>query len=193
MQLSDIMEISASIIASLGGGGAIVLALSNRLGRIWADKLMEKEKAAHTKELEVLRSNFLKETESYKIKLKKSEFIFEKQFEAASELVALQRSFLPDVNSPSMEWENVLEHYVFSSEEIEKKLKAYLSHHGAVLGKEVEEKISECLRIASWAKFEVHRNHEVSDKGKKEAIKIYDILNEAKELMIARVNMQTST
>lgn len=204
MQLSDILAISGSVLASIGGGTAIVFAFSNWLGKVWANRLMvkekaeynkelEKEKTEHIRQLELLKNSFLKETESYKIKLKKSEFLFEKQFEAASELVALHRSFLPDISFPHMDWEDVLDHYVFSSEEIEKKLKNYLSCHGAVLGEEVEEKISECLSIAGWNKFEINKELEVSSKGKDEAEKIYEILNEAKKLMLVKVNTQIST
>jgi hypothetical protein len=204
MQISEIFAISGSILASIGGGTAIVFAFSNWLGKIWANRLMEKEKAeygkemekeraTHTRELELLKSTFLKETESYKIKLKKSEFLFEKQFEAASELVALSRSFMPEVSFPHMDFEDVLDHYVFSSKEIEKKLEAYLSRHGAVLGDDVEEIISKCLGIAAWNKFEISKDYEVSSKGKDEARKIYEILNEAKVLMLSKINTQIST
>jgi hypothetical protein len=148
MQPSDIFAIASTILASFGCGTVIVFGFSNWLGKVWANRLMEKEKNEHTRELESLKNSFLKDTESYKIKLKKSELIFEKQFEAASEIVALHRSFFPDTNFPDMDWEDVLDHYAFSSKEIEKKLKEYLSRHGAVLGEEVEEKISECLGIA---------------------------------------------
>ena len=204
MPLSDVFAISGSILASIGGGTAIVFGFSNWLGKIWANRLMEKEKAEyskemekerafHTRELEMMRNSFLKETESYKIKLKKSEFLFEKQFEAASELVALRRSFLPEVSSPDMDWEDVLDHYVFSSKVIEKNLGEYLSRHGAVLGEDVEEKISKCRGLAAWNKFEIGTYYEDSSKGKDEAEKIYKILNEATELMLSKVNAQTST
>jgi hypothetical protein len=193
MQLSDFFAISGSILASIGGGAAIVFAFSNWLGKIWANRLMEKEKAEHSRELESLKNSFLKETESYKIKLKKSELIFEKQFEAASELVALHRSFIPEINFPHMKWEDVVDHYAFSSEKIEKRLEEYLSRHGAVLGEEVEAKISECIGVAGWNKFEITKEYEVTSKGKKEAEKIYNLLNEAKELMINIVLSQAST
>ena len=47
---------------------------------------MGNERAEHNRELEKIRATFFRETESYKIKLKKSEFLFERQFEAASQL-----------------------------------------------------------------------------------------------------------
>ena len=153
---------------------------------------MENEKNEHSRALEALKNSFHQETESYKIKLKKSELIFEKQFEAASELVALQRSFIPQINFAHMDWEDVVDHYAFSSQKIEEELEKYLSLHGAILGEEVEEKISECIGVAGWNKFEI-KEYEVSTKGKEEGEKIYHLLNEAKKLMIEKVISQTST
>ncbi len=193
MQLSDILAISGSIIASIGGGAAIVFGFSSWLGKVWANRLMEKEKNEHSRELESLKNTFLRETESYKIRLKKSELIFEKQFEAASELVALHRSFMPQINFPHMDWEDVVDHYAFSSQKIEKELEKFLSRHGAVLGEAVEEKISECIGVAGWNKFEINKEYEVTSKGKDEGEKIYKLLNEAKKLMIQEVLTQTST
>jgi len=190
--LFDIFAISAAILTSIGGAAAIVFGFSSWLGKVWANRLMENEKNKHSRALEALKNSFHQETESYKIKLKKSELIFEKQFEAASELVALQRSFIPRINFPHMDWEDVVDHYAFSSRKIEEELEKYLSRHGAILGEEVEEKISECIRVASWNKFEI-KEFEVSTKGKEEGEKIYKLLNEAKKIMIEKVISQTST
>lgn len=193
MQLSDVLAISGTILASIGGGTAIVFSFSSWLGKVWANRLMENEKNEHSRQLESLKNTFLKETESYKIKLKKSELIFEKQFEAASALVALHRSFIPQINSVHMDWEDVVDHYAFSSQKIEEELEKYLSLHGAVLGEEVEEKISECIGVAGWNKFEISKEYEVTSKGKEEGAKINNLLNEAKKLMIEKVTSQTST
>ncbi|OOX38250.1 hypothetical protein BJL83_23575 [Vibrio parahaemolyticus] len=108
MIFTEILGISATILGTLGGGAAIVFAMSNWLGKLWANRLMEHQKAEYARELESIKSTLLKESESYKIKLKKSEFIFEKQHEASSELVALVRKFLPPL----------LHQCVFSSKQI---------------------------------------------------------------------------
>jgi hypothetical protein len=44
MHISDVLEIAAAIIASLGGGGAIVFGLSGYLGKVWADRGLERQK-----------------------------------------------------------------------------------------------------------------------------------------------------
>lgn len=52
MRLSELAEIVVSVLLSLRGGGAIVLGLSNWLGKVWAERLMEREKSRYQKELE---------------------------------------------------------------------------------------------------------------------------------------------
>jgi hypothetical protein len=51
MSVKDILEVALTVIASLGGGGAIVFALSSYLGKRWADRALEKQKQdyAHLK------------------------------------------------------------------------------------------------------------------------------------------------
>lgn len=44
MSWQDILKIIATAIASVGGAGAIVWALSSFFGKIWANKLLEKQK-----------------------------------------------------------------------------------------------------------------------------------------------------
>lgn len=49
-------EIASAVLLSLGGGGIIVFALSNWLGKLWANRLMSAETAKHTQYLEELRA-----------------------------------------------------------------------------------------------------------------------------------------
>jgi hypothetical protein len=57
-------------MVSLGGGGAIVLAFSNFLGKIWADRLMAKERSEHEKELAELRAKLEKANDECLSKLR---------------------------------------------------------------------------------------------------------------------------
>jgi len=57
MNTEMIFEIAGAVLLSLGTGGAIVLALSSWLGKVWAERLMVKETAKHNHELEQLRSS----------------------------------------------------------------------------------------------------------------------------------------
>jgi len=57
MSLTDALSVAAAVIASLGGGAAIVLALSNWLGKIWANRLMEADKARFARDLKAIEAN----------------------------------------------------------------------------------------------------------------------------------------
>ena len=61
MSPKEILEISATVIASLGGSSAIILGLSKWFGKLWANLILEEEKAKHQKEIEGYKSNLSKE------------------------------------------------------------------------------------------------------------------------------------
>src|ERR1035437_9857313 len=44
MNLKELPESTTAILPSLGGGGAIVFGFSNYLGKIWADRGLEKQR-----------------------------------------------------------------------------------------------------------------------------------------------------
>jgi hypothetical protein len=49
MTVTEILETGASIIASLGGGAAIVFGLSNHIGKRWADRALQDQRQEHTR------------------------------------------------------------------------------------------------------------------------------------------------
>jgi hypothetical protein len=55
MSLPDILNVVAAGLLSLGTGGAIIFGLSSWLGKVWANRLMESERAKHAQDLEKLR------------------------------------------------------------------------------------------------------------------------------------------
>lgn len=53
----DAGRIVVTALFSVGSGGALVVAVSSRLGKMWADRLMEKERDGYTRDLEKLRAD----------------------------------------------------------------------------------------------------------------------------------------
>ncbi len=192
MEIQEILELSGVILGSLGGGAAIMFGFSSWLGKVWANRLMEKEKAEYAQELESLRSQLTQDTESYKIKLKKSEFIFQKEYEAASEFVALKRSFLPTNCHPQMDWYEACDEIAHNFYKIETALGAYLSKHGAVLKPEVKDILSHAIGVARANKFGI-ASPEVPSDAKKAADELYGKLEKAEECLLSQVHSQSRT
>jgi hypothetical protein len=64
MSWEDVLKIVTATIASVGVGGALVLALSSFIGKIWAARILENEKHQLLEKLEQTKSelHFIKET-----------------------------------------------------------------------------------------------------------------------------------
>jgi len=214
MELKDTLELSGVILGSLGGGAAIIFGFSSWLGKVWGNRLMAKEKAEHsqeleslrsrltqeleslrsrlTQELESLRSRLTQDNESYKIKLKKSEFLFQKEFEAASEFITLKRSFLPIYSHPDMDWDEACDQIAHNLHEIEVALGDYLSKHEAVLKLDVKNTLNNSIRIAGENGFEI-TTQEVPRHINEAAKELFANLNKAEELLLHQVHSQSST
>ena len=190
--MEDVFKVTMAVLGSLGGGAAIIFGFSNWLGKVWANRFMEKEKSQHAQDLEDLRQRLTRDTESHKIRLKKSEFLFEREFSAASELVAYRRRILPRLRYPEMDWGDACEEIAMRFSAIEPELNDYLAKHGAVLNENVKSLIAQAEGVAAEGKFEV-TNGDVSDKGMKAAEELYEKLEAAEKTIIETVRSQSST
>lgn len=63
MDFADILKITASIVASVGGAGAIILGLSSWLGKVWADRIHLRTSAKYQQEIEEVRNRYNVELE----------------------------------------------------------------------------------------------------------------------------------
>lgn len=68
----NILKLFVAMLASVGGAGVIILLLSNWLGRIWAERVLNKHKAELDKEIEEVKKRHTTEIESYKSELEKA-------------------------------------------------------------------------------------------------------------------------
>jgi hypothetical protein len=151
----DIFSLAAAFIASLGGGAFLVFAFSSWLGKVWANRILEGDKAKYANALEDLKTRYLQDTEKYKTSLKKSEFIFEKEYQAASEFVALLWSIHPTSEHQDMDWDEACDQIAFSFDKHETTLRRFLAKHGAVLSKETRNLLGRCISLAADGKFRV--------------------------------------
>lgn len=192
MEVKDVLMVSGALIVSLGGGFGVVLSLSSWLGKVWANRLMARDTATHAQELATSKKNLEEDIESYKIRLKKSEFIFQKEFEAASEFVGMLRNFEPLRSRPQMDLNDACDDIAQNLGEIEEKLKTFLTKHGAVLQKETKEAICTCIGIAGEHKF-MNASPDVPCEANEAACNLYQRLYEVEECLLKQVHSQAST
>lgn len=79
--MKGIFEVVSTVILSVGGAGAIIFALSNWLGKVWANRILENEKAEHNKEIEDYKSRLELELQKYNYLNDKATHISKKQYE----------------------------------------------------------------------------------------------------------------
>lgn len=127
-------------IAATGGTAALVLKL---FGDVISKGLVEK-----------FKSDLQQEVESYKTKLKTSEFVFEKQYEAASEFITMKRGFLPRYRHPGMDWDDAREEMARDLGKIERQLDGYISTNAAILPEETLQSFRAAEGIVAEAKFD---------------------------------------
>jgi len=175
------LEIVLSVLGALGGGALIVGGFAHWLGNLWAKRLIQDEKAKLDLEIE-----------SHKVKLRKSEFLFEKEYEAASKFVALLRSILPRYSYPDMDWYEACDHIAHDFGKIEHKINDYLATHGAVLPDTVVDLLVTAMGIAGETQFEI-TGPEVPTSANKAANTLYEKLHEAEQKLLEKLRGQIST
>ena len=152
MNWPELTTLAATVVISLGGG-AIVLGLANWIGKILANKYVEK-----------LKHEIQQELESHKTRLRKSEFLFQKEFEAASAFISLRIRLLPRYRFPDMDWSDACADFAHNFEHIENTLESYIATHGAALQNETLKRLIDAKTLASEGRLEVNFHH-VSTKG----------------------------
>jgi len=97
MQLTDLAKIVVSVLVSLGGGGAIVLGLSSWLGKVWAERLMEKEKAHYQKELEDFKAQLNRDSDRTAQTLREKLSLYKEAIPPLVDLIARYQLIPADV------------------------------------------------------------------------------------------------
>lgn len=69
MNWHSAFQLGAAIVTSLGGGTAIVFVVSNYLGKLWANRVLEREKHKYAGMLQTAKSELDKATNRYQVEL----------------------------------------------------------------------------------------------------------------------------
>ncbi len=191
MDFLELLKLSGTLLGSLFSGSVVVIAFSSWLGKIWASRLMAAESAKHEADLSSLRNKLTQETESYKIRLRKSELIFIKEFEAATEFVSLLREISSRHSRPNMDHYESCDEIVKSFDSIGRTLKFFISKHGAVLQKGAKELIFDCIYIVTEMN-QVIATPEITSEENQAANDVYEKLHQIEQFLLDQVHSQSS-
>ncbi|WP_426052181.1 hypothetical protein [Brevundimonas sp. SL161] len=128
-----------------------------------------------------------REIESYKIKLKKSEFLFERQFQAANDMMKLFGDFSPQRSHPMMDWSDAMEEVVDNSGKTEQALRGFMVRHGAALLSEDREKLQSAITKAN----DIHTEDYFGEPDD-HASELHGLIQSLRDSLIAKVQVQSS-
>ena len=184
MNLQESTTIVLTFVAGFGGGGAIAFALIKWFGEILANKYVEK-----------VKHDFEQDLERHKTQLRKSEFLFQKEFEAASAFISLHLELIPPYHRiPEMDWHDACEAFALEFEQVENALNSYIATHGAALKSETLERLTNTKSLASNSQLQLEAsNFNVSEGGRRSAEKVMNDLKKIEKELYQTVWSQSST
>jgi hypothetical protein len=162
MNLKDVLEVSAAVIASLGGAGAIVFGLSSYLGKVWAERGLAEQRQKY-EQLNIAFSNQLDiATRRIQIELDalghlhklRTQAEFERMQELWKALSALRIAIdiLPDKTQHNAESLNVLE-YLIQNRSLElaeriSEAQSILDDHTLLIPKDIADLANQTVELA---------------------------------------------
>lgn len=179
--LGTFLEILSALILLLGSVSAFLWLIAKFASQHIFNRLLE----SHRNELN-------QTLEAHKMKLKKSEFLFQREFEATSELISVIRDILPHQNFPDMDWHEACNQMAHDFGNTEVKLDRFIAKHGAALHDEAVDKLVKCIGLAATKKFDINNGH-VHPHANKGANDLYENLKDAEEIMLSKVRSQSTT
>jgi hypothetical protein len=142
VKLTELLQIAALALASLGGAGAIIVGFGGWLGKFVSDRLIAG-----------LQAEFDRKLETHKTRLRKSEFLFQKELDAASGFVSLRRKWTPKYDYPDKEWDDACQEVAMNFESIETDLETYVAQYKPFIRDDCAADIGKALSLVSGNKF----------------------------------------
>jgi hypothetical protein len=169
-------EFWTGLLTGIGGGGAIIVAFSKYIGDLWATRFLQEKKAEIDHEME-----------SYRAKLQKSAFLFEKEFDAVLRFSAILEEVMPDKYHPDMDWADACEEIYQRFDEHERTLKDFIREFSAIVDAEALNFIKSAATIAANGKFELPENDHYSMGND-----FYEKLQSANDRLLTHLRVQSS-
>ncbi len=83
MNTTEIFQVSAAVLGSVGGAAAIIFGFSTWLGKVWANRILEQDKLKYSTELEKIKNKLQSQSEKQNLMFS---LYFEGQFRLYNDL-----------------------------------------------------------------------------------------------------------
>lgn len=197
--MPDMTPSLTSILLTIAGAvlaNATVLAVLGYLGRQflqWSvSRDLERFKAELKRdadaEVERVKGELSREIESYKVKLKKSESLFEREIAAAQSFARWFGDTDPRKDHPHMEWEDAMDAWVERSGPVKDQLHDYLILNGPALLQGEREQLESAISVATDLWLESYP----AEQARKIAADLRSSLLGFREALLERVRTQSS-
>jgi hypothetical protein len=183
MNYDELLKLSSTILASLGGGTLLLYAISGWLSRVWADKLSKRYMLDYDIKLSDFRNNLLKDMEKVKDKINKSNILFSDYINATKDIVKIYREIYPRLNYPDKDWHDACIDVAESSGKIRNFLEQFELNYGHILSTEEMTIVSKILSTADELNFELIDDYKVTNEGIKKAESILSNLEKIRSLL----------
>jgi hypothetical protein len=87
MTIVDAWRVALAVLASLGGGGVIVVLLSSWLGKVWANRILEQDRLKYSTAMEKLKSELDRTTRLFQAEIEKTIFVTKTHFETEFQIL----------------------------------------------------------------------------------------------------------
>jgi len=89
----DLLKFVGTILFSVGSGGGIVFLLSSWLGKVWANRILESDRARYSKELDFIRHQF-------KLEQQKLTVVYESQKNSFKRVIHAMHEVMEEIEGP---------------------------------------------------------------------------------------------
>jgi hypothetical protein len=129
--MNEILSAVGTVVVSLGGSAVIILGLSAWIGKIWANRLMEADKAMHKKELEIFKASLTNSIESEKANYLRELEVVKTQLEQSAadrtrKLQALMRHYERQIEEFYGPLYNLANQILYTAHDVQRDLLEYL-------------------------------------------------------------------
>lgn len=149
----DIASTGLSAVVAVGGVGAISAGVAKLVSDHMSQRWLQENKGKLDQALETHRSELAKETETYRLTLKRQELIYQRELEAGDAFMKVWRVIYPQYRFPNMDWHDACEDVAGVLGKVETVLENYLESHTVAISPTVRELIESARSEAASEKF----------------------------------------